>query len=120
MTSISTSSSSGGTGSSSSSSSSTATGEEPSPYDSYDSYGNYETYYDETTTLPDGDASRRVTISTNAGAKLDLELEGKIDRQSETGTHISTSGVGSSITINRNKTKLVSEMVVSSPSPVNQ
>lgn len=51
--------------------------------------------------MPDGDASRRVTISTNAGAKVDLGLEGKI----QSGT-----GVGTAITITRNKTKLVREM----------
>lgn len=101
VTSTSTSSSSGGTGSSSSSSSSTTAGEETGPYDGYDGYGNYETYYDETTSLPDGDGSRRVTISTNAGAKVDLGLGGKI----ESGT-----GVGTSVTITRNKTRLVSEM----------
>lgn len=117
-TSISTSSSSGGTGSSSSSSSSTATGEETSPYENYDSYGNYETYYDETTALPDGGTSQRVTISTDASANLDLEVEGKIDRESGTGMRISHSGVGTSITINSNKTKLVSEMAAFSPSPV--
>lgn len=106
-------SSSGGTGSSSSSSSSTATGEETSPHDNYDSYGDYETYYDEATDTP-----QRVTISTDTGAKLDLELEGKVDHQSGTGMHISTSGVGTSITIN--KTKLVSEMAASPSSPVDR
>lgn len=116
MTSVSTSSSSGGTGSSSSSSSSSAAG----GYDSYDSYGNYETYYDETTALPDGDSSKRVTISTDAGAKLDLELEGKIDQEAGTGMRVSTSGVGTSIVITRNKTKLVSEIAASSPASVDR
>lgn len=113
MTSIST----GSTGtSSSSSSSSTATREDASPYDDYDSYDNYETY-DETTTSPDGDTSRRVTISTGAGAELDLGVERNVELEAGTGKHISTSGVGTSITINRNKTKLVSERVASSSSP---
>lgn len=115
VTSIST----GSTGtSSSSSSSSTATGDDASPYDSYDSYGNYETYYDGTTSVPDRDTSRRVTISTGAGGELDLGVGGKIELEAGTGTHISTSGVGTSITINRNKTKLVSEKVASSSSSV--
>lgn len=122
VTSTSTSSSSGGTGSSSSSSSSTATGEETSPYGNYDSYGDYtyEGYDDETTPLPDGDTSRRVTISTDSGAKLDLELKRKTDPEPGTGKHISTSEFGTSITINQNKTKLVSGMAASSPSPVDQ
>lgn len=111
VTSTSSSSSSGGTGSSSSSSSSTATVKETSPYDTYDGYGTYETYYDETTALPDGDTAQTVSISTDAGGKLDLGLGGK----REAGT-----GVGISITVTRNKTKLVSEMVASSPSPVDR
>lgn len=111
LTSISTSSSSGGTGQSSSSSSSTATGGgdaygvETSPYDSYDAYGNYETYYDESTASPDGDTSRRVTItSTGTGGELDLGVGGKIDLEAGTGGRVITSGT--SITINSNKTSV--------------
>lgn len=113
LTSISTSSSSGGTGHSSSSSSSTATGggdayaEETSPYDSYNAYGDYETYYDESTASPDGDTSRRVTItstSTGTGGELDLGVGEKIDLEAGTGGRVITSGT--SITINSNKTSV--------------
>ncbi|KAG8010592.1 Collagen alpha-1(V) chain, partial [Nibea albiflora] len=96
------------TGSSSSASSGTATGggggygEETRPYDSYDSYGNYETYYDEATAAPDGDTSRRVTItSTGTGSELDLGAGGKIDLGAGTGGRIVTSGTGTLITINK-------------------
>lgn len=126
VTSISTGSSSGSstgssTGSSSSSSSSSSSGgatgggdaygEEASPYDSYDSYGNYETYYDEATASPDGDTSRRVTISSSSvgtGGELDLGAGGKIDLGAGTGIERSviTSGGGTSVTISSNKTSV--------------
>lgn len=113
VTSISTSSTSSGTGQSSSSSSGTATGggdtygEETSPYDNYDGYGNYETYYDESTASPDGDTSRRVTItSSSTGGELDLGVAGKIDLEAGTGGGVIISGGGTSITINSNKTSV--------------
>lgn len=119
LTSISTSSSSGtsagSSSSSSASSSGTATGvgdaygEETSPYDSYDTYGNYETYYDESTASPDGDTSRRVTItSTGTGGVLDLGAGGKIDLEAGAGIdrRVITSGGGTSITVTSNKTSV--------------
>lgn len=122
LTSISSGSSSGtsssGTSSSSSSSSSgtaagggDANGEETSPYDSYDTYGNYETYYDETTALPDADTSRRVTITSTSigtGGELDLGAGGKIDLGTGAGIErqVITGGGGSSITISSNKTSV--------------
>lgn len=109
VTSISTSSSSSGTGQSSSSSSGTITGggdaygAETSPYDGYD----YETYYDESTASPDGDTSRRVTItSSSSGGELDLGVAGKIDLEAGTGGRIIASGGGTSITITSNKTSV--------------
>lgn len=113
-TSSSSSSSSGSASSSSASASGTGTGtatatatggggaygEETSPYDNYDSYGNYETYYDESTSAPDGDDSRRVTITDiGTGGSLDLGAGGKIELGA--GTGVISSGVGTSITINK-------------------
>lgn len=121
LTSISTSSSSGPTSGSSSSSSAsssgTATGggdtygEETSPYDSYDGYTNYDTYYDEATAAPDGDTTRRVTITSTdigTGGELDLGVGGKIDLAAGTGIERSviTSGEGTSVTISNNKTSV--------------
>lgn len=121
LTSSSSSSTSSGTGpSSTSSSSSTAGGgdaytEETGPYDNY-GYGNYESYYDESTASPDGDTSRRVTItsSVDTGSELDLGAGGKIDVEAGTGGGIITSGVETSVAINSNKTSLVSIMLTSS------
>lgn len=109
-----------GTASGSSSSSSSATREDTGPYDSYDSYSNYDNYYDETTPSPNRDTSHRVTISTSAGAELDLGAGGSLDLEAGTGKHISTSGVETSVTINRNETRLVSALVASSSSPAVQ
>lgn len=113
-TSVSSGSSSSSSGSSASSSSTgagagDAYGEETSPYDGYDGYGNYETYYDESTTSPDGDPNKRVTItSIGTGGDLSLGAGGKVDLGTGTvvgGQVISSGGGGgSSITITNNKT----------------
>lgn len=82
-------------------------GEEASPYDGYDGYGNYETYYDESTASPDGDTSRRVTITgTGTDGDLDLGAGGAIELDAGTGGKIITSGGGSSITMIGNKTSV--------------
>lgn len=109
------SSSSGTSSSSSSSSSSTATGgggdaygEETGTYDgTYDGYGNYETYYDEATASPDGDTTRRVTITSTSigtGGGLDLGGGASIDLGAGTGGRVITSG--GTITISSNKTSV--------------
>lgn len=104
------SSSTGSSSSSSSSSSGTATGggdaygEETSPYESYDGgYGNYETYYDESTAVPDGDDTRRVTItSVGTGGELDLGAVGKVDLGAGgvIEKSVITTGTGAATTIN--------------------
>lgn len=86
-----------------------AYGAETGTYDSYDGYGNYETYYDESTAAPDGDSSRRVTItSIGTGGDLDLGAGAKIDLGAGTGTGVEsrvvTGGGGSSMTVISNKT----------------
>lgn len=83
-------------------------GEDTSRYDNYDteSYGNYETYYDESTALPD--VTRRVTISSSSmgtGAGVELDLGSKVDlgTGAEIEKVITTSG---GVTMTRNKTSV--------------
>lgn len=116
-TSRSTSSSSGTSSSSSSSSTASSTGtgegdaygEETNQYDNYDGYGTYNTYYDESTAAPDGDTSRRVTVtSIGTGGELDLGAGGNIDLAAGTGIerNVITSGGATSVTITTNKTSV--------------
>lgn len=127
VTGISTSSSSSSSSSSrtSSSSSSSASGtaagggdgygDRTNPDDGYDGYDNYYTYeestYEESTAAPEGDSSRRVTISgVGTGGELDLGAGSRVDLESGTGVErrVVTGGGGSSFTITTNKTSVSS------------
>lgn len=104
-------SSAGRSSSSSSSSSGTATGgedaygEETSP----ENYADYGDYYWESTVAPDGDTSRRVTItSIGTGSELDLGAAGKIDLGAGTGIERSVISreAGTSKIISSNETSV--------------
>lgn len=106
-TSVSTSSTS--SSSSSSSSSAGAGGEDAygdvnNAYD-YDGYGDTNYYYGESTATPDGDTSRRVTVtSVGTGGELDLGAVGRIDLEGGAGVDrkVITSGGGTTLTVTRN------------------